>query len=165
MAKDDRSDGPTTGPFFEVIPLASDAVIMREKDGMIRRLASRIGVHQHTAESTALQFASGLEAAFGGALAAGADYFLGSTTPSGIPELSVGPVPVVATVAVVGKLGAIFLHAAAKGNPSSRADLAANHIGAIADGLVGGAAALTTMRVLIEMKAAQVGGSSSTSGQ
>lgn len=122
---------------------------LKEKEGLIRRLANKVSLHADTAEAITLQFASALETTFGAVCAAAVDAQFGTSTPSGIPEYTIGPVPVVALGGVVMKGIALALHAANAGQSD-----AADHLGNVADGVLSGAGALTTMRLLLEMKAA-----------
>lgn len=125
--------------------------MIEEAHGHIRRLSGKLERHRGTLGAVTTQVVSGFEAILGGVSAAGADYFLGTQTSSGIPELSVGPVPVVATVAAVGKLAAVGLAMGEK-HEGPGLERVSHHVNSFADALLAGESALTSMRMLLDAK-------------
>jgi hypothetical protein len=127
--------------------------IMDAKDRAIASLANKVGVHKHTLEQGTNQLASAVETGLGGAAAAAIDFYFGSATASGIKEAMIPgtQIPAVASVGLLMKVGAISLHIMSKGKETAATEVAASHLGNVADGLLAGSAALTTYRVLAEL--------------
>lgn len=128
---------------------------LEESNRALVRTSNRLAQHAHAIKSGGMQVASALEGIGGAAMAAAADAMFGTTPNPGqtIPELYVGPVPVVPVAGLLLKLCAIGCHVAGKGRESY--ETAADHLGNLADGVLAGSAALMTARIVAELKAGQ----------